>query len=156
LASWPSQQPASPANAQQQAGPRAHVGPAASPHTAHAHAPPRLRLQPLPHGPRMSALLFIFSTPRPQPLTPNPLSDRAQTALAGAGQGVMPGACPYLLGTAPTQPRATVGLPRPSLHRSITVRHGSLVLGYKSPASVALAPRALNAPPPPCGYPLHT
>jgi hypothetical protein len=42
------------------------------------------------------------------------------------------------------------------LHRSIAGRHGSLVLGYKSPALVALAPRALNAPPPPGGYPLHT
>jgi hypothetical protein len=41
------------------------------------------------------------------------------------------------------------------LHRSITARHGSLVLGYKGPAPVALAPRALNTPPPPGGYPLH-
>jgi hypothetical protein len=42
------------------------------------------------------------------------------------------------------------------LRRTIIARHGSLVLGYKSPAPVALAPRALNAPPPPGGYPLHT
>ena len=118
-ASRPSQQPASPASAQQQAGPRARTGPAASPHAAHAHTPPRLRLQPLPHGPRMSALLFIFSTPRPRPLTPIPLSDRAPTALAGAGQGVTPGACPCLLGAAPTQPHATVGcLARLSTDRS--------------------------------------
>ena len=130
------------------------------PHASAARRPrPRVfpfHLLPLPHRPRMSALLFIFSTPRPQPLTLNPLSDRAQTALAGAGQGVMPGACPCLLGAAPTQPRTTVGLPRPSLHRSITIRHGSLVHSYESPALIALAPRALNAPLPPCGYPLHT
>jgi len=34
-ASWPSQQPASPASAQQQAGPRAHAGPAAQRPAAH-------------------------------------------------------------------------------------------------------------------------
>ena len=85
-------QPRGPASAPQQAGPRARVGPAASQHAAHARTPLSPRLQPLPHGPRMSALLFIFSTPRPRPLTPIPLSDRAPTALAGAGQGVTPGA----------------------------------------------------------------
>ena len=54
-------------------------------------------------GPMCQPSLFIFST-----LTAT-ASDQAPIALAGAGQGVTPGAWPCLLGATPTKPRATIG-----------------------------------------------
>ena len=52
------------------------------------------------------------------------------------------------------QPHASRLMHRMPLHRSIAARHGSMELGYKTPASDA---RALScAPPPPCGRPQHT
>ena len=43
---------------------RCHLGRACQPHVAHARVSPRLRLQPLPAGPRTSVLLCFFPTPR--------------------------------------------------------------------------------------------
>ena len=61
------------------------LDPACQPHVAHARASSRLRLQPLPIGPRMSAVLCFFSTP--MLILP---SDRTPTAMAGRARGSCP------------------------------------------------------------------
>ena len=77
---------------------RVPVSLACQPHVAHARAFPHLRLQPLPAGPRTSALLCFFPTPRSNRHATKP-RQRWQ-----GGPGVTPGAWPCLLGAAPTQP----------------------------------------------------
>ena len=60
----------------------------------------------------------------------------------------------FLLAAALTQPHTSRLMHRTPLHRSIAAHHGSMELGYKTPASDA---RELScAPPPPCGHPQHT
>ena len=83
---------------------RCHLGPACQPHVAHARASPRLRLQPLPAGPRTSALLCFFPTPRSNHRATEP---RQQWQ---GGPGVMPGAWSCLpLAPRPRNPAHTVG-----------------------------------------------
>jgi len=90
-------------------------------------------------APHVSPLVHLLHA-MPRLLTPIPFPDRAPTALAGASQGVTPGAWPCLLGAAPTQPLAVVGCKlAPSItldpHPPITGLHRSPI-GYKAPALV--------------------
>ena len=101
---WPSLRPSVARAPVSLACGRCHLGPACQPHVAHARASPRLRLQPLPTGPRTSALLCFFPTPRS-----NHRATEPQQQWQG-GPGVMPGAWTCLpLGAVPTQPLVAVG-----------------------------------------------
>ena len=132
---------------------RCHLGPACQPHVAHARASPRLRLQPLPAGPRTSALLCFFPTLRSNHHATEP---RQQWQ---GGPGVMPGAWSCLpLGAAPTQPLMTVGCKQAPRLPLIPVRRSPssmAELGYKghgprSPSARPVARRHLG------GHPLRT
>jgi len=134
------------------------TGPA-SPHAAHANAPPRLRLLSLPPGPTRQPHTVHRIVFLPRPLTSIPFSDRAPTALAGAGQGVTPGAWPCPHGAAPTQPLAAVGCStrlRSHLIPQLPITGLAIPpLGYKSPGLGCPSTRPI-APPPLGGQPLHT
>jgi len=108
--------------------------------------PPHLCLLSLPPGPTRQPHAVHRIVFLPRPLTPIPFSDRAPTALAGAGEEVTLGAWPCLLGAASTQPLAVIGCkltPPITLdpHPPIT-SHPPLELGapaIKAPALVAQA-----------------
>jgi len=89
---WPSLRPSVARVPVNLARGRCHLGPACQPHVAHARASPHLRLHPLPAGPRTSALLCFFPTPRSNHRVTEP---RQQWQ---GGPGVMPRAwsCPPL------------------------------------------------------------
>ena len=132
---------------------RVPVSLACQPHVAHARASPRLRLQPLPTGPRTSALLCFFPTPHSNHHATEP---RQQWQ---GGPGVMPGAWTCLpLGAAPTQPLVTVGCKQALRLPLIPDRRSPSSMdevGYKghgprSPSARPIARRHLG------GHPLRT
>ena len=128
----PASQPNRPANPSRlpSARTRPTSRPSASPTPAHPSASLAATTRWTPH----------VSHPRLQCRLPHPrlnrLRDRRPTAVAGAGQGVTPGAWPCPLGAAPTQPCTAVGWDARLRSSSISSRRtpGSMAeLGYKSP-----------------------